>query len=210
MWVQLKTIYYVEIAGIKKALRPGDWFDLGKQEALALLAKDQAWAPDKKELDNIIDKTSGIVFTSENEALQKRLESLTYNVLLSEPHLHYSETLILNPECDIRIELIPTGFNLLRKWQLAIPLLSYEKLAVHIGTDEERAETLEVIKDLRVPIKNVDIIFAQRCEETEALIEMWQNDVTEGKNKYLSFLRAFYIIKPICCDLPTNWVKSSQ
>jgi hypothetical protein len=208
MWIQLRTIYYIEQNGKTVTLHPGDWSDkIGKQEAFRLIASGQAWIPDAKQLKGLVDSTNGIVLTAKDDLLKDRLsKSLSIEVIESGPDLLFSENLILNPQSKLRVELIPVGFKLLQNWQVAVPILSYEKLACHIGASEqEKEEVKSVIHELRVPVKNVDVLFIRRCPETEQLMSLWQQDLMEGKDKYLSFLKRFYQVKPLCCDLPTNW-----
>ena len=93
----------------------------------------------------------------------------------------------------------------LDKWDIACPLYNYDALALDEGTEEEREQTLDVIHDLRVLLYDTRLIFAKKCKQVDQLLTLWREDVNNGKNERLSFLRAIYIVKPLILALPSTW-----
>ena len=116
--------------------------------------------------------------------------------------LPYPMTLLWNPKLRLRGELVPVGFHLLNTWQVAAPLWDYKELACHVGTDDDRECTQDVVRDLRMPLYDTRLIFVKRCGDTKALIDTWREE--EGDEKH-AFLRALYKVKPLILALPVTW-----
>lgn len=92
-------------------------------------------------------------------------------------------------------------------WDIGCVIRSYVrgKLACNIGSDEERARTKKIIKDLRIPYYRPGLIFIKRNERTQAFIECFQKERL-GNDQRLSLLRALFITKPFLWALPAHWV----
>lgn len=211
MWIKLLKKMQVDIQGKPEWKYPNDWIEVGNQTAFQWITNGIAYKPNYNIIKEYIDSTSGIVYISENTSkldfLKNQLTDI--EVKLSDKHdLLFSENLILNRYVKFKTELIPIGFKLLKKHHLAVPLMSYNTLAIHRGSEEERKYTKCIIKDLRVPTYNTDMMFIRRCDDTKELLELWNQESLRFANadKSLSFHRAYYQLKPNLYALPVNWV----
>ena len=217
MYIQLKAIRYVRKAGVQIVYRPGDWLevgkDVGKQTAFLWIAEGAAHMPHMTEGQQL--ETLAGAFTSNRDwgvvirggdfkAARKRLPTSHLQVVAGDKELPFESTLLWSPPAPLRRELLPVGFLRLEKgWQLAVPLLSYEKLASTLGSPEDRTRTSKVVPDLRVLVYDTRLMFVKRCTDTERLMKIWS---TEPGDERLAFLRALFAVKPIICALPQKWV----
>lgn len=217
MHIQLKAVRYVRRAGVQITYHPGDWLeigtDIGKQAALLWVAEGAAHMPQLpggeglKALSVAADEGAdwGVVVRGGNfKDARKRLPTTRLQVVAGDKELPFASTLLWSPPAPLRAELLPIGFlRLERGWQLAVPLLSYERLASTVGTPEDRALTQKVVPDLRVLLYDTRLIFARRCTDIEHLMKVW---ASEPGDERLAFLRALFAVKPIICALPQKWV----
>lgn len=198
MWVQLRVCKQVEIFGEPTNLQPGDWAEIGKQQARLWLTCGDAVVPKRRSTFSI-PNMAGVVVPSVTDSVTQALLPLGLSATEGEPSLEYGLTLIWNPKVPLTTEQLYNGFGLLDTWQIAAPLLDYEHLACHIGSDEERELTAEIIPDLRIPMYDSRVVFARRCAATQKLVSLWQ-----GKGDH-AFLRALYQTKPLILALPKLW-----
>lgn len=217
MYIQLKTIRYVRKAGVQITYRPGDWLevgkDVGKQTAFLWIAEGAAHLPHMtagQELETLAgvftgDRDWGVVIRGGDfETAKKHLPITHLKVVAGDKELPFESTLLWSPPAPLRRELLPVGFLRLEKgWQLAVPLLSYEKLASTMGSAEDRVITSRVIPDLRILVYDTRLMFVKRCDDTERLMKIWSG---EPGNEQLAFLRALFAVKPIICALPQKWI----
>lgn len=213
MWVQLIKDQRVELDGKTKQYRKGDWLEIGKQTALYWISRGIAVKPNFDVLKEYVDSTSGIVIVgdSDNKIINNNLENLKRDLdniehqFSTDKQMFYSENMIWNGQAKIKRELVPIGFRLLNNWQIAIPLNSYNELACHIGNEDEREYTKSIIRDLRVPVYNTDLMFIRRCDDTKKLFDYWIEEKQKYPNEILAFHRAYYKVKPVLCALPVSW-----
>lgn len=198
MWVRLKTIKYLSESGRQVTRYPGEWVQVGNQLARQWIASGDADRPDMPDMQAL--PGCGIVLTSA-KACARPPGSLEL-VHADQPELAFANTLVWSG-VNFRGDLLTTGFLLLNVWELAAPILSYTTLARDVGSDEDRAATLEVVRDLRVPVYDTRLMFFRRCSTTRRLIDTWHQ---EAGDRSLAFLRALYRTKPLVCPLPTTWV----
>lgn len=211
-YIQLKRIKYIRQAGVQRICRPGDWLeigkDIGKQTALLWVAEGAAHLPHLPKDEQLLQLTGtdwGVVIRGGNfEKAKKLVPQDRLEVVAGGIELPYNRTLLWNPSAPLRHELLPIGFlRLERGWQMAVPLLSYEKLACNVGTKEDQARTLKVVPDLRVMLYDTRLLFIKKCADTERLIKIWRQ---EPGDERLAFLRALFAVNPIICALPQKWV----
>lgn len=205
VWVRAKTILNVEENGKRKQYHPGDWCKMGRHQAREFLRRDQIEILKSAILQTVQDLTDcaillrGVLPEPRLSYLAAKFPGVPTNNYEGYPD-DRGRFLIWDTSAELRHDLILTGFHLLGKWQLAVPLLDYNTLASDIGTDEDRAETKRVIHDLRVPVYDTRILFVRQCRETRSLFELWN----EGDD--LAFLRALYQSRPVINALPPSWV----
>jgi len=211
MWVRLLQERRHEINGIVKHFKKGDWIEVGKQTANTWIVQGIADRPGYDVSKEYIDLTAGIVTVgSVNQSLLNNIKQDIPGIEYTHSdnyQMIYSENMLWNNGINIRRENLFVGFKLLKNWQLAIPLYSYDDLACHQKmTDKEKEYLKSVILDLRVPIYNTDLMFIRRCDETQELLKQWELEKQQISNDSLSFHVAMFKTKPVLCALPTNWV----
>lgn len=204
MWVQLVTAQYIADHGRTVARHPGDWVEVGKQQALAWVASGQAKAigAASKELFN----DCGILVREPAPSLYGPVP-MTIDRL--QTALLYPKNMLWDGKTKMPPHLLAVGFNLLETWEAAIPLLSYEQLAANIGNDADRAATLASVRDLRVLLYEPGIMFLRDCDACHHLLDRWKAE-RSGGNAYLAFLRALYATPLLVCALPTTWTGKGE
>ncbi len=208
MWVRLKTIQNIDRHGKNIIYHPGDWVDVGKQTALLWLSRGDAEIPSYRK-EQFKQGEAGVIIRGVEDAtsFQPRFDQSKLNLTLitGEPYIAFDKTMIWHPNVTLRPELIGAGFSFLDTWEIAAPLYSYDELAVHIGNEVERERTKAVIHDLRTPVYDTRLIFVKHCETTQRLFKLWLDENESGDDERLTFMRAYYMIKPLMLALPVTW-----
>lgn len=122
------------------------------------------------------------------------------------PSLPFDKTLIVAPGTRVPFDLLPAAWGFLDQWDAAVPLYRYDMTAAQVGTEAERAATQAVIRDLRVLLHSTELLFVRRNEAGQALLAAWLEEMGQGQDKRLAFLRALYRVKPCLCVLPVSWL----
>lgn len=208
MWVRLKSIQNIDRGGRNVIYRPGDWVDVGKQTAMLWLSRGDAEIPSYRK-EQFKQGEAGVVIRGVEDVTtwQARFDQSKLNLTLiaGDPYIAFDKTMIYNPQATLRTELIGAGFSFIDTWDIAMPLYSYDELAVHIGTEAAQSRTKAVIHDLRVPVYDTRIIFVRHCETTQRLFSRWLDENESGDDERLTFMRAFYEVKPLMLALPVTW-----
>lgn len=207
MYVRLKGKKAIEVQGKLRTFHPGDWVEVGKQDALAWISEGSAEIFDGGEFLGLAGTDScGIVVTGDRAAAEAKLGELTIvPVVYGKPMLRWERTLLWDPAAMLVRNLVAVGFHLLGRWEVAVPLLDYGTLAAHIGTEEERKRTAGVVHDLRIPVYDTRLIYARRCGGTQRLLAAWRKEQKNDGDERLAFLRALYRVKPLILALPITW-----
>lgn len=212
MWVQLLSTQQFEKQGRMHVYHKGDWVDIGRQTAQLMIAKGEARVA-ITEANALAGDNNGVV------VLNARHENAVYTDMLvkfgvklsvtlsEEPAIIYSRNMLWDAGLILRPELISAGFNLLDKWDIVCPLWSYTELAVHLGTEEERKRTEAVVRDLRVPVYDIRLMFVKANETTRGLFQLWLKEMSNSNEPRLAFMRAFYQTKPLMLALPITWTQ---
>ena len=211
MWVKLKNNQNIVRKGRMTHYKKGDWVSVGRQTAEEWIAGGCAISIDPEKLAEGVHATSGIVVRGGvDKDWRKRLEDIKGSHLAFvdhdwEPELPFTETLIWQTSLDLRLDLLLTGFMLLKTWQVVVPLYDYTTLAANIGTQAERDATEAIIRDLRVPVRDTRLVYARRSDTTRELMTVWGEALKTCPNEQLAFMQALYTVKPIVCDVPATW-----
>ena len=215
MWVRLNTVKFIKQNGTLVQFQPGDWVRVGKHVGRDWIEWGDADEVDEQE--RVAGKTAGIVVRGSIPQLwhDRLAEVIRLRVACVDDadapfDLPFSECIIWTPDFELRPDLYAAGFSLLKVWQVAIPLLNYETLAADLGSEEEREATAEIIRDLRVPVRDTRLIFMRRCPDTARLLQRWHAERAGGGDERLAWLRAVYAEKPLVCDLPASWASNSR
>lgn len=205
MWIQLLQPKIIDRAGVAQRFNAGDWVDVGKHTALLWLSDGSAHIPEMAESG--FDLGGAGILTDHKELLCSRLSQELRGMTVEEglPCLPFGKTVIMDSTLSLRTALIPVGIALLDTWEIAVPLMDYKTLALHVEIENERVETKKVIHDLRVPVYDTRLMFVRKTPETERLIDNWRN---AGRG-LLAFLRELYKIKPFILALPCTWTSAN-
>ncbi len=210
MWVRLKVIKVIDRSGKNHTYHPGDWVDVGKQTALLWMSSGDADIPSFRREKFMVGEAGVVVVGVENTTpFEDRfgLTKLTLSLIGSEtPYIAFNKTMCWNTKVPLRVELVAAGFSFLDTWEIAAPIYSYDELAIHVEGDAARARTQKVIRDLRVPMYDTRLFFIRHCENTQRLFAAWQTENETGDDDRLTFLRAYYAVKPLMLALPVTWV----
>lgn len=120
--------------------------------------------------------------------------------------LAFDKTLITEPGVEVPFDLIGAAWHFLERWDAAVPLWRYGKTAADVGTAAERVRTEAVVRDLRVLLHSVELLFVRDNEDGRALVAAYREELQDSQEKRLAFLRALYRVKPRLCVLPRSWL----
>jgi hypothetical protein len=202
-WVQLKTAMTVEVRGEPVQKYPGDWVEVGRQTATDWIARGLAWST---KLGDVMPPGCGIVARGG----KPQDDCLGLPVKSRAAGLPYPRTLLWDAGgLNLRSNILPVGFRLLDNWQVVAPLFDYDVLACHVGSEGDRERAKAVVRDLRVPIYDVRMLFFRRCRATLDLLALWRERKKEITEPKLSFLAALYEVKPVVCAQPTSWTRKA-
>ena len=202
VWVQLCTTKAIEEQGKMRLYSPGEWVKVGKQLALKWIAAGDAW---NFRLGNVAPSGCGIAARGK----VPEGDYLGLPVSTEGDGLRWPRTLLWDASrLNLRSNILPAGFGLLSKWQVVAPVFSYDVLARDISSDEDKALTRKIIRDLRVPVYDTRMVFLRRCRDTQRLLALWkqEGERLNGDEK-LAFMRAAYAVKPTICAAPSSWTQ---
>lgn len=151
--------------------------------------------------------TKGIVLSAPDKNIQAQAaqRKLPVTVDAALP-LAYDKTLFTVPGTQLPWDLMPAAWHFLQRWDAAIPLWRYGAKAEDVGTPAERKRTEKVVRDLRVLLHSVELLFVRDNEDGRALMDAYREERSPHGEDRLAFLRAFYRTKPRCCVLPVTWL----
>ena len=207
MWIQLLVAQHVDLDGIQKTYHPGDWLDVGRQTALRWVDSGAARPISGTLLE--IEPDCGIVVRGKEMAPGHWLKALgkvplTPGALV----LKYPRTLLLSPPAVVPLHLVACGFRFVQKWDLAVPMMAgYPTAADLSAANDDLERTTGVIHDLRVPLYDTRVVFARQGGDGAATLERWREELANGGDERLAFLRAVYTVKPLLLPLPQEWVR---
>jgi hypothetical protein len=202
MWIQLAGQKQIFSQGKPTVFYPGDWVDVGRQTALAMVMAGEAVLPNAR-MAEILPGDAGVLMTGRPEA-KSRLQEYGDLLAFAEgaPCLPWEYNAIWDGEVKVPRHLVLAGLGLLEMWQVAVPVADFNRLAAHAGSEEDRALTAAVLPDLRVPVYASGLLFARRCEPVQELLDAWAK---ERGDRDLAFLRALYRHPLLVLGLPTVW-----
>jgi hypothetical protein len=150
---------------------------------------------------------NGIVLSGPDKAIEAQAKARKLPVVVDAAMpLAYEKTLFVAPGTRVPWDLLPAGWHFLERWDAAVPLWRYGVTAKDVGTKEERARTKAVVRDLRVLVHSVELLFVRANDDGRALVDAYRAECNGGGDPRLAFLRAFYQVKPRLCVLPTSWL----
>jgi hypothetical protein len=87
-----------------------------------------------------------------------------------------------------------------------VPLWRYGVNAADVGSKAERARTAAVVRDLRVLLHSVELLFVRDKGYGPDLVAAYREELVGSDEPRLAFLRAMYRVKPRVCVLPVTWL----
>lgn len=200
VWVQLVQPMHIEERGMLRQYYAGDWVHVGKQLALQWVADGKAISPFPETVAvEEPEGTSGLMVFGKGDIPEIGIEYSQEGSW----ELRWHKTCFWFPSAPVNAAMFAIGFGLINKWEMAVPLWDYRHLARDEEmSDTERQYTESIIRDLRVPLYDIRLMFMRRCESTRRLLEVWES---EGEWTPLSFLRSLYRVKPLILALPVTW-----
>jgi len=117
----------------------------------------------------------------------------------------FSKTLIVKSGVRVPWDLLPAAWSFLDRWDAAVPLWKYGVIAADVGTEAERELTQGIVRDLRVLLFFHEMLFIRQNLAGVEFLDTWETERARGSDDRLSFLRAYYLNKPLLCVLPISW-----
>lgn len=156
--------------------------------------------------------TTGLVILgAEDKLLEAGARRLRLECGYSDtPILLYDKTLLVQSGTRVPWDLLPAAWHFLERWDAAVPLWRYGVTAADVGSKEERKATALLVRDLRVLLHSVELLFLRKNEGGQALVAAYATELATGGEPRLAFLRAYYRIKPRLCVLPISWMAELQ
>lgn len=205
MWVQTLIVRNLDVHGKMRTFHPGDWLDVGRSTALRWIAEGSARVLNRAVLSAAL-AGCGAVVQGDAGFLRGAFPELELIRAEDAPFaLPFDRTLLISAP-PARVDLLGVGFRLVERWEVAAPIWSYDELAAHVGTEDDRAQTAAVVRDLRVPLYSPDLMFVRRTPTTRDFLRVWGDESASGGDPRLALLRALYRVKPMICALPTTWI----
>lgn len=158
-------------------------------------------------------KPRGIVLLGPDKHIEAKAANLKLPVVIDgdrEYPLPFGKTLFIEPGTRVPWDLLSHGWHFLQRWDAAVPLWRYGVNASDVGGKQEHKRTVEVVRDLRVLLYAVELLFVKNNEDGRALMEAYRRELQGEKFERLAFLRAFYQVKPRLCVLPRSWMAETH
>lgn len=150
----------------------------------------------------------GIVLRGHDQVIETRARAAGLKVVVSDGYvIPFEKTLFVEAGTRVPFDLLPAAWHFLERWDAAVPLWRYGETAASTGSASERELTRAVVRDLRVLLHSVELLFVNgRSAGGCDLVARWADECERGPDKRLAFLRAVYQVKPRLCVLPTSWL----
>ena len=154
---------------------------------------------------------NGIVLLGPDKAIEKQAAARKVPLRMGEmgegtSPLPFGKTLFVASGTTVPWDLLPAAWHFLERWDAAVPLWRYGVNAGDVGSKEERHRTQAIVRDLRVLLHSVELLFVRDNEDGRALVEAYRRELADSQERRLAFLRAVYQVKPRLCVLPRSWL----
>jgi hypothetical protein len=154
--------------------------------------------------------SKGIVLLKADKTIQGKAKQFKLGVVVDAGlPLAFDKTLFTVPGTGVPWDLLPAAWHFLERWDAAVPMWRYGVNATDVGSKSERERTQKVVRDLRVLLHSVELLFVRDNADGQALIEAYREERGGGEAR-LAFLRALYRTKPRLCVLPRSWLAEVQ
>jgi hypothetical protein len=148
-----------------------------------------------------------LVLRERNEAKEQFAERIGMSVAIRDGwQIEADKTLFAAPDARIPFDLITAAVDFLDKWDIAVPLWKYNRLAADELPVKERKRTARVVGDLRVLLYAHELLFVRDSTDGRKFLAAFEAELNGSENERLAFLRALHTVKPVVCYLPITWL----
>ena len=199
MYVILKQTQYVFRNGRMHKVAPGEGVDVSSRTANKWIEEGIAEPPPKYHAGLDESYEIGVVVRGDMTHMPHEIDNA---IAFSGDWMPYEFTCHWQQSAlpELRTDLLPVGFNLLKTWQLVIPLYDYDVLAQSIEDDDLKA----TIHDTRVPLYDPRLMFVRRCDDMTVLFSRF-DELRSAKDERAATLQAIYECKPLVYAMPITW-----
>ena len=211
-WVKaVRTVIRHNLKGAYVKYAPGDWFECHNQELAELL---QQGLVESSALDiraNFENMDAGVLTIGHN-APEDMFKAYGLEVRRGKFGLPWERTALWHSGARLTAEAVVLGLMRVDAddpdlaWEMAAMLDKKSRLAKDIGTEADKARTLEVLGDLRLPVYDTGALWVRRTEMTEEVLRLWSAEVAAGADERHAFLRTIYSCRVLLCTLPADWI----
>jgi hypothetical protein len=213
-WVQAKrAITRHSLEGGYLTFQPGDWFECRNQELLELTQAGLVRTTADVLRVEFVGGDAGVL------ALPGAVPPSTlgaYGLAMQKGDvlaLPWKRTLIMDKGVGCTAETVALGMMRLAPdsypaWEMVAKLASFTRTLASVGTEDEKARTLEALGDLRLPVYDTRLLWVRRTPATEEVIRLWRAEVEQGHDPQHAFLRVVYRNPVALNTLPADWVGS--
>ena len=128
----------------------------------------------------------GIVLAGPDQDIQKRAAGKSFDVVVDpKMPLAFYKTLFVEPGTQIPWDLLPAAWHFLERWDAAVPLWRYGITAEEVGSSQDRKHTQAIIRDLRVLLHAVELLFIRGSELGKELHQIYVDQLAGGGDKRL-------------------------
>ena len=120
--------------------------------------------------------------------------------------------LYLSVGVSISSQDIEAGFRWLESWDVLMPLLNYERLAIDYARKHDAVcsfKTEDAVLDLRQMVYDERVLFIRRGSSADELLVARDEESCSDADCPLPMLRAIWRAKPLLLTLPTAWVEAA-
>lgn len=213
-WVRVLFAVTYDVNGIQEIAYPGDWIQVGKQQAQTWVAQGRAEIPrpDKRAV-SVDYARSGVVVRGrlpEPSGLDDLADRLSFVDGDGAPVLPCDYTVVWEPSLPVVPQVIELGLSRLHEssgeeWEVLAMLVGETTVAADVGSEAERRETARVVKDLRTLVYDPRLVWLRRTPATEELVGLWADELAARADEQHAFLRSLYRSGATLRPLPSNW-----
>ena len=212
-WVKaVRTVIRHNLKGAYVKYAPGDWFECHNQELAELLQQGLVETSALDVRANYENMDAGVL-TIGHDAPEDMCEKYGLEVRRGNMlELPWERTVLWSAGTRLTAEAIVLGLMRIDAedpdlaWEMAAMLDKKSRLAKDVGTEKDKARTLEVLGDLRLPVYETGALWVRRTEMAEEVLRLWRAEVDAGAGERHAFLRTIYSCRVLLCTLPADWI----
>ena len=212
-WVKaIRPVVRRNFKGVYMNYAPGDWFECRNQEMAELLQQKKVEASALDIRANFENMDAGVL-TIGHDVPGDMCDKYGLEIRRGDQlELPWERTVLWYPGASLTTEALVLGLMRIDAedpelaWEMAAMLDSESRLAQDVGTEEDKAFTMEVLGDLRLPVYGTKVLWVRKTEMTEEVLRLWRAEVDAGADERHAFVRTIYSCRVKLCTLPANWI----